>query len=106
MMYDAGLSCERIAALCKVSRAAVFAHVQEQAAIDPGLRTRRRTRAEDSVAGRWNTTFQALRRFVDRTGRWPVSETDGTEGELALWIAEQRRWAPPWPPLRGPDHPP
>ena len=91
MMYAAGLSCERIAELCKVSRAAVFAHIQQQTAIDPGLRVRHRTRAEDPGARRWNATFQALRSFVGRTGRWPVSGTDGTEGELTLWIAEQRR---------------
>ena len=91
MMYAAGLSCERIAELCRVSRAAVFAHIQEHATIDPGLRNRHQTRAEDPVARRWNTTYQALKRFVDRTDWWPVSGTDGTEGELALWIAEQRR---------------
>ena len=91
MMYAAGLGCERIAELCRVSRGAVYAHIQEHTAIDPGLRARHRTRAEGAVDRRWNTTFQELRRFMGRTGRWPISGTDGTEGELAFWIAEQRR---------------
>jgi len=52
MMYAAGLSCERIAELCKVGPAAVFAHIREQATIDPGLLVRHRTRAEDPVAPR------------------------------------------------------
>jgi len=91
MMYAAGLSCERIAEHCKVSGAAVFEHIQEKTALDPGLRAWRQTRAEDPVARRWNTAFEALRSFVAGTGRWPVSGTGGSEGELARWVAEQRR---------------